>query len=54
MYANDEQLLRKTIEDADPPTFRQTASRTPEKIIVPVPVLALVLRFGFCPAGPVD
>src|ERR1022692_2438649 len=34
MYANDEHLLIiRTIEDADPPPFRQTAGRAPEKIM---------------------
>jgi hypothetical protein len=35
MHANDEHLLVVgTIEDADPPAFRQTAGRAPEKIVL--------------------
>ena len=34
MHANDEHLLVVgTIEDADPPAFRQTAGRAPQKIV---------------------
>ena len=35
MHANDEDLLVVgTIEDADPPAFRQTAGRAPQKIVL--------------------
>ena len=35
MHANDEHLLViGTIEDADSPAFRQSASRAPEKIVI--------------------
>ena len=35
MHADDEHLLVVgTIEDADPPAFRQTAGRAPEKIVL--------------------
>ena len=37
MHANDEHLLVVgTIEDADPPTFGQTAGRAPKKIVLSV------------------